>query len=263
MSETSTTQTTKTDAMSDKSTNSQPTIKPINVLKKVQKADDRDKLLIFGWIRDIESILKLVNIPMPITYLVLIYFTEGEYFAEARKDHFKITEEGLKITNIKFCSIYEHSIYMYKWIKSNTNNIWQWRFEIDGEDKNVSTSDEPFASIYFGLVSKADKVIPAPSDTAITAIPNYGISNRGHRYENCVGEYSKIRDEKWHFNNGDTVKFILDLTCSTWSFQINDDPILEIFNTIIQSDDVRYKFALQLTVKGIYMRLVDFRVTYK
>ena len=224
--------------------------------------DERDKLLIFGYVRNEEKIQKLSNIPMAILYLCLLYYYEPECFAQARPDCFRISGDGLSITNIKFCSIYEHSIYLNRWIPSNTDMIYKWIFKIEGIDSDVNTIDEPFASIYFGLVSKCDKVNPEPSDTAITAIPNYGISNRGHRYENCLGEYSKIRDKNWHFDKGDTLKYILNLKNNTWSFQKNNGTVLEIFKTIQKLDETRYKFAVQSTLKGLIIKLEYFCTEY-
>ena len=70
-------------------------------VKTGKKADKRSNLIAFGYLRKQESRHKLSSIPPIIAYLCIAYFYNPEYFAKAREDCFIISDDKLKITNIK------------------------------------------------------------------------------------------------------------------------------------------------------------------
>ena len=77
-----------------------------------KNADLACKCTVFGHIREQESLLKLFTIPPIIAYLCIAYFYNPEYFARAREDCFKTSEDKMTITNIKMVGWGKHRIYM-------------------------------------------------------------------------------------------------------------------------------------------------------
>ena len=70
-------------------------------LQNVKFADKRTRSIVYGFIRRIENSLSISNIPTEIYDIFLAFYYCPEFFDKARLDCFKISDDKLKITNIK------------------------------------------------------------------------------------------------------------------------------------------------------------------
>ena len=114
--------------------------------KKINKADIPSKYSVFGYMRQMESALKLPTIPSLILHTCLLFYYIPGYLANANRD-FKISSDKLSVERIggRDYNQWMHTIYCNKWISSISKTISQRKFEIT---KQTSVTD-----FYFGIVS--------------------------------------------------------------------------------------------------------------
>ena len=134
-----------------------------------KNAGKRSKCIIFGYLREQESSLKLSipSIPPIIAYLSIAYFDNPEFFARAREDCFVISDDKLSVTNIAEIVWSKHCIYLNQWIESTSKLIAIWTFKI----KWVPSGRY---SVSFVIVSKSMMLIEDQEDD-----PYYGFVDNG------------------------------------------------------------------------------------
>ena len=75
--------------------------------KKLKKIDDKSKLIIYGFIREIQTLLSqnnlLYNIPLSISHIILLFYFE--------MDEFDLFAHGLKLSKDRRTVIVSKSIY--------------------------------------------------------------------------------------------------------------------------------------------------------
>ena len=108
----------------------------MSLIKKIQSVDQESTDLVFGYTRNIQASIKSYNIPLAIYHLCLAYYYYPEYFDRAKHDYFQISEDKETITCIKDSSWVHnpHTIYMKKWILSQSNKIIKWTFKINNNE---------------------------------------------------------------------------------------------------------------------------------
>ena len=169
-------------------------------LQNIKLVDQRTKDIVYGFIKRMEKSLLLKHIPIEIYDICLAFYYFPEFFNKAREDCFKISDDKLTITAIMDCSYHKHTIFMKRWIDSNTNIIAKWRFRIN----NISLHGCSF--FWFSKQLLGDVLL---LDFAYAQIPNYSISYDQARYINSddVDDATEIPP----FDTGNVVTFTLDL----------------------------------------------------
>eukprot|EP01084_Bolivina_argentea_P173912 301254_1 len=219
-------------------------------VKSSKQASNRVKSLVFGYIREHES-LESINIPSLISYTCLTYYFVHEFFSKAREDHFKISDDKMMVTKIEGNGHLDHTIYCNQWINTSSNIIAKWTFSVQN-DSNVK-------SMYFGLASN-DKIIDEDFCSQDNG-PCYEISSAGDKFSHTFpGGYPLGSEFGWHSNG--TITFILDLTNLTFAIQINDEKPKAIFNDIEKGNDIKYKMAVQLCDKNDCVILKEYEESY-
>ena len=222
-------------------------------LKRVKSGsvDIKTKNLVFGWIRNVDALIKSNNIPMAIYYLCLAYYYFPEYFHKAREDRFKISDDKLTITCFKNCSYLHHTIYMKYIIKSMKDNIIKWVFKINEHPANG-------CKIYFGIVCGYSEDA-LTSDCTSHHEPHYFVSNKGYKYySHGRSGHSASMNE---IPNRTKVSFILNLPRTEFSVQIDNESAIVLFSDIRKRNDIDYQFFLQLQETHDSVTLLDFIIS--
>ena len=228
------------------------------MLKKLKAADEADTHLVFGWIRSVEQLMKFDNIPMAIFYLCWVYYHVGEYFYNARKDHFEISNNKSNIRCINSICYDDHTIFMKYRVNSMSNKIIKWTFKIN--EYTGRNSDE----MYFGIMSVSLLEIKLSKslkhDVTAKYRPNYLLTNGGQLYHNS--QLKKNGRSLFHpFGRGAKLSFTLNLPASKFILQIDEKPGIVLFNDIKRESNINYRFFMQLEGKNDSVTLLDFIVS--
>lgn len=221
-------------------------------LKKVKSADNESKDVVFGYVREVDKSMENTNIPAAISCLCLAFYYFPEYFAKAREDKFKISDDKLTIISIDNCSYENHSIYMNKWINSQSNKIIKWTFKINNKGRDC---------LYFGLASTySDDLLQ--NDFINEYHPNYSVSNNNHRYMN--GKFYDDEESRilYTYSTGANVIYTLNLKNKTFSCQRDNENDIVSFKNIKCGDGIRYRLAMQLPSKHDSVTLLDFDCSF-
>ena len=219
------------------------------------------KDLVCGYIKEHKLSLKLETIPQLIPYLVAA-FSNGDYFASARDDCFKISEDKLTVTNIKKCSLSEQGIYLSHWVQSTSDKEIKWKFKINKLQDDMC----------FGLVSKENDT--RESFWNLESKPCYTILNKGicrkfpkrPKYSTPIlapvehwqdkDLQSVLCDGGVTFKSGDMVTFILSTKMRTFRCCVNDNHEVLLDFTVEEGEDIKWKMALALENPGDSVSIV-------
>ena len=218
-------------------------------LKKIKTADNSSKDTVFGFVRHIEQSSNIGNIPIAIYYLCLAFYYHLRFVA--RKDRFKISHDGLTITNINTCSFKDHTIFLNQCINSQSSKIIKWKFKINQTGGY---------RIYFGLVSKISQKSLISDFTNIQNCPNYAVSNDNGRFIDGT-EYEGPPLNDYKYTTGDQITYTLNLKNQTFSCQINHASDIICFNYIECDKNIDYTLVLQLSKEGDSVSLLDFIIS--
>ena len=213
--------------------------------------------LIFGYTRRQENELELsTNIPPLIYHFVAAFHHIDEYFDQAVKDCFTISDDKLTITNIKFCHWGHHTIYLNQWIPSKSKYSYRWKFRINKLKKKIN----------FGLVCKQD-----PPNAAFWSWfdrPCYSFTNDQQAHKYRLTDYPLSKDyrkptpettkQNLKYGEGDEVTFILNMKTKTLNCKINDGQKFIVFDDINKDKKVKLKLVLSMENKGDSISLISF-----
>ena len=213
-------------------------------------ANARSTQIVFGFIHEAESQLKLAEIAALIIKIILGFYYNGEYFASFLKDHFEVSPDKLTLTNIKEIDMGHHTSYFNQWIESTSNSIVKWTLKINKAEKTMFDCAD-----YFGIATKEDD----PSKQFATADTlNYCIDDGGWKYKSYEGD-GRV---SFKFEEGELIIFRLDLPSKQWLGKVGiDGTDIELFKIEV-SDDTKYKLVMQMSKVGNSVTLVNFDWTY-
>ena len=218
---------------------------------KADKIDERTELLIFGYMRLMESELELSIIPPLVIHLCILFYRIQECFDRA-PDTFEISDNNLRVKNVSN-SGWKHTVYCQYPIPSMSNLIYEWtfKFQIHGQERTYTSNG-------FGLASNDNCVDMDFCQNVSPYIPNYGM------YDGTGGDAQKNRlrigSAGLIFADGDVIKIILNLKKQTLGHQVNDMNVNIVFNDIEKSDNITYQMVLQMTEQASFT-IKDFLVS--
>ena len=220
-------------------------------IQNAKFADSKSKRVVFGYVNKMESKFKLSQIATLIISIILGFYS-GEYIRSFLDECFEISQDKLTITRNKYAA-FVHSIYLNQWIDSTSKSMVKWTFKINKVNHRS-------AEIYFGLTS--EELAPGV-DFSNGKFESFCVDNFGQRYK---GNNSHGRVRSFNINTNDLVTFTLDLISGKWLCCIIQDGRNrgvdnELFRIKV-SEDVKYKFVLQMTAKGNSVTLKSFEITY-
>ena len=93
--------------------------------------------------------------------------------------------------------------------------------------------------------------------------PHYALSNLGHRFNRGASvSKSHYDDQTWHWNDGDTVKFTLNLYLKTIAFQVNNKETFVAFDKIATRENIRYKLAFHMRLANSSITITQYSAKY-
>ena len=214
-------------------------------LQNAKSADCKTVKLLHGYIHDIESNIKLTEIASLIFNIILGFYYHSEFVAKFLGDHFRVSEDKLTVTNIAHIGTDRHTIYFNQWLESISESIVTWTFKIN---HIVSKGN-----VYFGLTTED---AAAYRDFAEQTDDSYCIDGYGRIY---YGAEREDNIESFAIEDNDALIFTLDLGAETWSVMRNNG-VNQKITGIKVSDDIKYKFVIQLGSLGDCVTLSGFEV---
>ena len=225
----------------------------VMALKTAKSVDQKTRDIVYGFVKRMEKSLWFRNIPTEIYELCLAFYFLPEFFDKARRDCFKISDDKLTVTCIKRCNYNQHTIYMKKWIESTSCCIAKWRFKINDRPSMPTSTSFTFC----GLASAYSEIMLVMDFSS--RAPNYSLGHGGQRFFNRYpAEDSTTKMPT--YKSGDIVTFTLDLDKNIFLCRVNESDDVVVFEDVVQKDDVKYIFVMQLAEKGNSVTLLDFNI---
>ena len=214
-------------------------------IANARNADESTKLLIFGYVRDINNKMKISNnIPDLICFIIILYCMDEEYFDKPGQ-HIQISED--KLSMIRSSGIgYNNTTYCKQWIPSVSNMIITWKFKVETYT----------GTILLGIAGNIDEFQNDDfTDYGNDTAPVYALSNNGV-WESTKSDTTKFKS--WAFSDNDEMTFILNLKDGNISFQVNNDKKQMIWSNIKMGQEIKYKFAIVLFKEYTKISLIDY-----
>ena len=237
-------------------------------LQNAKFADGKTGCIVDGYIHDNESKLKLAQIHSLIFTVILGFYYHAEFISKYLKDNFKVTDDRSTISNIEDISCNDHTIYFNQWIESKSTAIVEWMFRINKVIKA--------GQMYFGITSKekaitqdfaADASEWSSADASTMSFGptiatkddvSYSVNGLGTTFK---GIYISGRKPEFTIEQGNSVTFILDLVSKKFCGRIKGEDNIAFFSDIEVSQDIKYKFVLQMGSCGESVTLQTFDVS--
>ena len=218
-------------------------------ISEAKKADTATKLLIFGYIRNVNVMHKISDIiPDLISFVILLYFMEKEYFDKTCRDC-QISHDKLSVTRIRGHNFYS-TTYGKQWINSLSNAVVTWKIKIT----NKIPSNSP---MIIGVTSRDDRQNGDFSDASVKHQTMYAFASNGS-WSTANGYTNQIWREYMEFTQNDIITFILDLKVRAILFKVNEEEPNVIMKDIKTGENLQYKFAVVLHNKDDSIQLIDF-----
>ena len=220
------------------------------MIADAKTADDATKLLIFGYIRNMNVTHKISeNIPDLICFVTLLYYMVREYFDKPGKGC-QISEDKLCVTREKWNG-YHSTTYCKLWINSLSKSIVTWKLKI------ANKQSSPF-EMMIGVTSSDTHQSDDFSDCDGVNETVYAFTSDGH-WSCHNGEVTRdINSEYMAFTENDEIAFTLDLKNREILFQVNQGNQNVIWTDIDCDEKIQYKFAVCLPDINHSMQLIGF-----
>ena len=230
-------------------------------LNKEKEANLYSKLLICGYVRELQHKYSLCNIPIIVSYLCLLHFYDKQDYFDKLGDGVKISSNN-KITRIRANTFFyaknwesrdwKNTTYCKNWINSMSKQIIKWTFTLNNK-----------CDICIGITSIDDEYDDDFSESHRSIY--YSIAENGWRYDYAqfhrnghLERYPKsIQDVE--FKENDIISFILNLNTSQIFLQKNMDQNILLFANIKTDKQIKYKFAVSLGKKGDSVTLNNYQ----
>ena len=225
------------------------------VFKKLKTVDMSIKDSVFGYIRSMQTELRICNIPALISYIALNYYYHNEYFAKFG-EQVKLANNNMTVTKMKQSSdkdYYENTTYGNTWIDSNIEQIATWTLKM------------PTSDFCLAMISKDDKIDGWLSEHDA---PYYGLDleegedanecNDGEHANECEFEFPR---DLTHLSDliGVEISVILDTMKQTIVFKVNkSSEIVAKYSKIQIGDKIKYKLGINLFNIEDSVSLIDF-----
>ena len=144
---------------------------------------------------------------------------------------------------------YQTTTYCKKWIPSTSNIIATWKFKINNICK--------YSQIIVGITCNDDCQNSDFTEKNKTA--TYALESNGDwSIANGISSLEKFDGRE--FTVDDEITFILNLSERKINFQVNAGQEFQVWTNIKVSDNIKYKFAINLEEEDCEIALIDFSI---
>ena len=176
-----------------------------------------------------------------------MFYYLPEFIAEADDECYEISEDKMNVTVTNKTPYFQYSIFCNQWIDSVSNCIAEWKFEHKQKKPGVRY-------VSFGLVS-SDKARVDENFSNSEQPPNYAVYEGGWRFYNA----NRIDTQHQRMFMDDIIVLFLNLRDKTFGYKQMDESLV-LFDDIQVGDDIRYRLAMQIHVKGDTLTLLDSQI---
>ena len=179
-------------------------------LQKVKEIDQMSADLVLGYIKNEESLLQLQNVPLLVSYRILLFYYLKEYFAKCGKG-MEISQDKLMIIKRNGAG-WINTTYLNRWIDSESGKVLRWKFKIE-------KCQQFGGGLCFGVTSNKNLMES-----------QFASSNKYHCNSSFCGSSASGKSSK--FGEGDYVTYTLDLINKTFSVKINNEKECILYKNI-------------------------------
>eukprot|EP01084_Bolivina_argentea_P209435 356745_1 len=225
----------------------------------LNQINQKTKMIVFGYIREIQSQLSHLNIPMEVHYLCLAYKSHGEYFdpiflgdgTELSKDQLTITntsERCWECGDEQFEDCYECYVadksdpvgYGHQAIESYKDRIAIWKVRINNETSLKRRYWEN--GVHFIVQMMDENIFDEDNESYWTYICSFwNTSSCSARLDSSVTIAGNSNDKS---TVGDVVTIVLDTKRSQIFSQTNDKEMKHLFSKLPVGDNITYKLCI-------------------
>ena len=218
-------------------------------LKTAKQADERSKLLVFGYIRNINDTQQIsTNISDLIWIMILIYYMEHEYF-DSFGDDLQLSNDKKMVTKIKRDNNWDNNCYGIIEIASTNNNcIYEWKFKI-----KLSSGDCGHCVIGITAEEHTPNIDFEENDGC-----HYALSSTGFNYTQKYDWITQCDD----FSHNDHVTLQLNMAQKEIRYLTDDEDLGIIYKNINHGDDVIYRLFVAINAIGDSIEITDFSKRY-
>eukprot|EP01084_Bolivina_argentea_P063787 116381_1 len=210
-------------------------------LKKAANADIFTKSIIFGYIKRIPNISNIAShIPMTIKYLILLFYSELEWFETVPKD-IDISNNKMTITKKKYAKLnWANVTFCKNLIPATLNKIVKWTFKINKyHQKKISL---PFYQAFCIRIQTKD----TRDRNQRTNDTFYEFTSDGSLFEHGMYELFRKHGNGRKFRENDIVTVILNLKNRQILQQINDEMCVILWSNIEINASIYYRIAITI-----------------
>ena len=225
------------------------------LFQKLNSVDNRVRDSVFGYVRSMEKLLCIHNIPALVSYITLNFYYHNEYFAKYGKQ-VKLTNNNMTITRHETLSSlmsYENTTYGNTWIDSIIPQIAKWTLK--------ASVKKSFFVFMLSTDNRCDKTCNNRDDA-----PLYGLAKKIDN--GWLPMYADKYGHNCHCNDKTELKalvngqfsIILNTKNKTISFQNGDESqeMIIIYENIQIGHDIKYKLGINLITIQDKVSLIDF-----
>ena len=210
-----------------------------NSLHRVKDTEPGVRNLVFGFIRNIETMLQFNIIPPLIYHLCLIFYGINDYFHTFRQSHYDYIDQDIHRI-IKKNNRTDSTIYGKFILKPSSNFIYEYEFKIIENPRFM----------VIGIDEATCKWMKHPFYWKGETI-NYSFDSFGKLFLNGDWRKTKYGDE---YTQNDIVTMIIDFKEMKISFGVNDEKYEQIS---IDSTPVAFRMAIYLDGIGSSLELLS------
>ena len=217
----------------------------------------RDKNLIYGYIREMQTILPkdtaFYNIPQSINYIcALFYYLRDKWDEEYIGPCHALSNGGYCITT----QVDESS--SYGTILAKSPGIYRWKFKIH---EIFKTQYKVYWALVLGVWKTKSMKNPKTDFHYANSTENTGIYSWGYAYDfvsgtliDETGIYANGPKYGSRCNEGDIIEIIIDLEVFTLRYAINDQDQGIAFNDV---EDTEYRVAFSSEREGFKIEMLQ------
>ena len=219
-----------------------------NIQEIVRQQDDTGKHLIFGYVRRAQLLFDIKRnllwiIPELITYLIIAYYTQIEYFKHMETNSFDMADNDRTITRIddKIEDDFR-TVYGLQIIPFDSKGVHHWKLKIIKGEYIAIGIDEASYRWKVGAFFLQH-------------------STKSYAYAARTGsKYFPVRPHNSDFSDpytkGDTVSMVLNMNDKTLSFATNDGELKKADD--ITHTDFGYSLAVFVRISGDTIKLLSY-----
>ena len=212
----------------------------MSLFKKLSLVDERTKLAVYGWMREVQETLRIRATPDMIIAICILFFKSDEIFEIFDTESIELSSDQKSIKKLKKDWLFYHS-YGRNQIISTTKGQYEWTLSV----KSVT------GWLFIGISSSTDT---KQRFETMTGWYVFGSGGSKSKIDADSSAYSTATS----FTTGDKVTITLDLDNEQLKLLVNDIDSGDILKGIKRNVSLKYRLMVTLCFKDSCVQIENF-----